>query len=590
MNSSRTDDKSKESEFDYYLKSGMSPNHVISALKAIGKDQKEIDSFIEKYDVSRKRIAKVIKKFVGKLEAKYDHIDEQRMIHYGMKFAEKYKFTQAEKDAFMNFIKNGDVNKPYVPYDEMQYTEMTKFLGMTQNSVHSFTVKATDQAPLNEIAKLYELTKPLHNAVRQNYIAYKSSAIQVMNARFSSEKYNPAIHIHPLIVALFLNKIPCLENRCLLTNIGRFTVHRTQQYFQSQGDRRYKYMNLSLNDILKNELQYDAAFIFEIAKDPNSLNYISDETPMKNLLNRFMVQIELWKNVLLMRRGQFFSKSMSFSQSKPDEISGLETVLSSYEWTYYDSPDMSLVNDEGTMLRKLLAVFSFRPTLTRISSLARSNDNVYSNISSLSRSTYIFTPIVNIKLPQNDGTVSSVSVDIEKSLSHSDWMIENKMLIPKNKQIIKSTDIIFFYVNRRYQSPFETEGNKFNYLVIPTPLTMTTLINNTIVNFPSSLSISSTTFDISSVIIANPPLTSNENLSSGCTAFIWKTPDVIPTVDNYVSNITAYSPILFNDEITSGDGTGSNKGPNYLQNVTNESETRNLMRKNGTIYVYVAKQ
>jgi hypothetical protein len=573
---SRTDDKSKESEFEYYLKSGMSPNHVISALKAIGKDQKEIDSFIEKYDVSRKRINKVIKKFVAKLESKYDHIDEQRLVHYGMKFAERYKFSQAEKDAFMNFIKNGDINKPYVPYDEMQYTEMTKFLGMTQNSVHTFAVKATDQAPLNEIAKLYELTKPLHNAVRQNYISYKSSSKQLLDATFNSEKMNPSICVHPLIVALFLNKIDCLEKRCLLSNIGRFTVHRTQQYFQSQGDRRYKYMNISLNDILKGELNYDAEFIFDIAKDPNSLNYISDETPMKNLLNRFTVQIELWKNVLLMRRGQFFSKSMSFSTSASDEIAGLETALSAYEWTYFDSPDLSLVNDEGSMLRKFLAVFSFRPTLTQISSLARSNDNTYSNISSLTRATYIYTPIVNIKLP-NANETSSESVDISKSLSHYDWMVENKMIVPKNKKIIQSKDLIFFYVNRRYQSPFESSGMKFNYVVVPTPLTMTTLINNTSVTYDEVLNIGNKDYKISSVVIANPPSSTSEQLSSGCSSFIYNN-DL--RVDSDPEKITCYSPSFFIN--------GSSKDT-ILQGVSDLLRCKTTLEQCGTIYVYTAE-
>ena len=421
----------------------MSPNHVISALKAAGKDQKEIDTFIEKYEQSRKRIAKVIKKFVSKIEAKYDHIDEQRLVHYGMKFADRYKFTQAEKDAFMNFIKNGDINKEYIPVDELQYTEMTKFLGMSQNSVHTFNVKATDQAPLNEIAKLYELTKPLHDAVRQSYLTYKNNSLG--GIKFNKDKMNPSIFIHPVVVALFLEKIDCLEKRCLLSNIGRFTVHRTQQYFQSQGDRRYKYMNLSLNNILKQELTCDAEFIFDIAKDPNSISYISEETPMKNLLNRFMVQIELWKNVVLMRRGQFFSKSLSFNITTTDDVSGLESVLSTYEWTYFDSPDMALVNDEGTMLRKLLAVFSLRPTLTQITTLASTGTTLgglaSSNSVSTSRATYIYTPIVNIKLPSKSQPLQSTT--LSKALKNYDWFIENKMIVPKNKEIIKSKEIIF---------------------------------------------------------------------------------------------------------------------------------------------------
>lgn len=526
-NSTRGDERHhKEGDFEFYLKSGLPAHQVVSMLRSMGKDQKEVDAFVEKYEASRKKIAHLIKKFAAKIEQRYGHLDTPELMKKGLKFASKHNFSPAEKEAFVRFVMKGDTESPYLPFQELGYTEMSKFMGFSSFPGQTMSVKATDHPALQEIARLYEMSKSVHTAIRSNLLVYRSCGPDAMDAKFDKDKHNASIFVHPLLVALFLSKIDALEKRMLASNIGRMVVMRTQAYFQSQDDRKMsaKYLNwnLSLNDLLPGELESDLQLAYDIARDPNSLNNFSNETPMTNLLKRFTIQIALWKNVLLLRQGKFFSKSESFSGD--DGILELQNVLASYDWTYFDSPDLYQVHDEGTMLRKLLAVFSLRPTFTQISAFVHRTGLGYSNIGAVSRATFVNTPVCNIKLPISAyGSRTHSPIRLTSALEQSDWFIENKMLVPKNKAVIHSRDVIFFYVNRRYQSPLANVDMGFRYLSLPGSLSNMTKINTTELAFGDSandlsVQIGNDTFNLVSVVVLNPLL--DGQLATGCSSIV----------------------------------------------------------------------
>jgi hypothetical protein len=520
MNTTRVseDKNSKEGEFEFYLKAGLPSTQVVAMLRAQGKDQKEIDAFMEKYEVSRKKIAKVVKRFVEKIEAKYGHLDIPELVKKGMKHATRHDFSPAERDAFIRFVMKGDTETPYLPFQELGYTEMSKFLGFSNTTGQTITVKATDHPALQEIAKLYEQNKLLHSGIRQNLVTYTSCDPNALISEYNKEKDNLNMFIHPLIVALFLPRIRAIERRMLYSNIGRFVVQRTQMYFQN-ADKRYMGWTLSLNDLIPGELEADLEFMYEIAKDPNSLDHFSDESPMSNLLKRFQVQIELWKNVLSLRQGQYYSRSENCVVGCDDGIMGLHKVLSSYNWTYFDSPDMYHVHDEGTLLRKLLAVFSFRPTFTQISSFAHRSGLGYSNLGAV-RATYVNTPICNLRLPSNlyGGAPAGTTIRLESALSNSGVFIENKMLVPKNTSVIHSRQVVFFYVNRRYQSPLANVDMGFRYMSVPGTMSALTNINTTPLEIPYDLTIGHDRFQLTSVVVLNPLI--EGQLATGCSSIV----------------------------------------------------------------------
>lgn len=594
MNSTRNaeekNSKDKSELFDFFLKAGLQPARVASTLRAQGWDNKDIDVFIEQLEVSRKRVSKMIKRFYEKIETKYGHLDVPDLMKKGMKHASKLGFTNAEKEAFKNFILNKNTEIQYVPFQEMNYSEMSKFLGFSEFAGQSLAINAVDQPALQEIARLYETSKLIHSGIRHNLVSYTSCDPNALLSSYDKDKHNISLYIHPLIVALFLTRIKVLEQRMLYTNIGRLVIQRSQMYFQKIDDKKInaKYLNwnLSLNDLIPGELEADMELMWDIAKDPNSLDHFSDETPMSNLLKRFSIQIELWKNVLALRQGKFYSNTSDYNDGSG--IMGLHKVLSSYSWTYFDSPDMYHVNDEGNLLRKLLAVFSFRPTLIQLSSFGQRGILGYSNLPAISKATFINSPICNIRLPTTilgTAQIGGPAISLQSALSKSEWYIENKMLVPKNTSIIHSRSIVFFYINRRYQSPLANVDMGFRYLSVPGTISGLTSINTAQVNVTSDIVIGNDRYDLTSVVVLNPLL--ENQLATGCSSMIVSKSTAIGTPDRYYYYNPLDASIMYpnvkgeyvrNDPITRiRDNSIMADSPGFY----------NMAREYGTILVYV---
>lgn len=590
MNSTRNaeDKNSKDGLLDIFLRSGQPVARVVATLKGQGWDQKEIDAFVEQLEASKKKISKMIKKFMEKVEQKYGHLDAPELVKKAMKHASKLGFTESEKEAVKNYVLNKNTDVQYVPFQELGYTEMSKFLGFSYDVGQQLTIGAADHPALQEIARLYETSKLVHSGIRHNLVSYTSCDPNALISSFDKDKDNLSLFVHPLIVALFLVRIKALERRMLYSNIGRLVVQRSQFYFQRIDDKKLnqKYLNwhLSANDFLPGELEADLEFMYDIAKDPNSLDHFSDDTPMSNLLKRFNVQIELWKNVLALRQGKYYSRSVDYSDD--NGIMGLHKVLSSYSWTYFDSPDLYHVNDEGNLLRRLLAVFSFRPTLTQLSSFAQRGLLGYSNLPAISRATFINIPVCNIRLPTTIiGTVpmSSAPVNLQSALSKSEWYIENKMLVPKNTSIIYSRSVVFFYINRRYQSPLANVDMGFRYLSLPGTISGLTSINTAELNVTPDITIGGDRFELTSVVVLNPLL--ENRLATGCSSMVvvHGTPDryyyynPLAAGTMYLNSSGAY---VRNDPVTRIRAWGSKSDPD-------SPGFNDMARKYGTILVYV---
>jgi len=563
-------------DISFFLRQGMSETDVASRLHQEKRPEKEIDTIVQKFKESKAKLHKLITEFSRKLETKYSGYDAATLIQKGLKHAEKNNLTVAEREAFINYIQGRDMHKPALPFQEMEHNEMTKFLGFSSMQGLTFDIKATDQSNLDQIEKMYAESIQLHNIVKSSIQAYTDCDPTALGGRYEARHHNVHMFVHPVIVALFVPKINVLEERMLLSNIGRMVVSRSAAFL-----RKYSQVGTT-----RKELEADFELTYDIARDPNSLNYFTEESPMSNLLKRYKVQLQLYTNVLSLRAGRYYSKSDNFNTN--DSITGLISILNSYDWTYFDSPDLHHISDEGTILRKLLAVFSLRPTLTQLSSFVNRTGMGYTNFG-VSQLTFIQTPIINVKLPVNlYGQGAMPPIRLEIATKQTDYFIENKMIVPKNKNVVHSKRIVFFYVNRRYQSVnFANTDLCFRYMSLPGTVSSVTSINETEVHFDEIVAIGHYRFQLRSVVIVNKILPF-QFASAGCSTILVNTPD--PTVGRQQNEYYFYNPIganikqrdqngnfIQNDVITALPHSSDNEDyPGFLQ----------MARKCGTIFVY----
>jgi hypothetical protein len=573
---------SMETDIAYFLMKNASTLEAETMLRATKKDEKEIVAFIEKYKAIRQKIKKLIQKFKGKIELKYGHLDKPEMIAKGLKFASKHNFTEIEQRAFINYVMNGDIGKSYLPYQEMENTDMARFLGFSSAPQYLFNIKDSDKIILEEIAKLYDSTQQIYHAVKQNIAIYTDCDPAAIVGKYRPDKHNLHSFIHPIIVALFLPKINVFEKRMLISNVGRMVVQRAAPYLRRYGDTQLTPL----------EREADMSLTCDIARDPNSLGYFGDnDSPISNLLKRFKIQIELYRNVLSLRKGEYYSKSDSFDIS--DSITGFITALKSYNWSWYDSPDLVNIHDEGTVMRKLLSVFSLRPTLVQITPVVGQSSMGFTNLG-VAGLAFVQTPIINVKLPASLTSAAPMApVKLSASLTDISWFIENKMLVTKNKSVIYSNKLAIFYANRRYQAMnFANLDIGCQYAQLPIISNGITHINETQLFFNKRERIGNSPkeFMIQSVVLLNK-VNGHEFAALGCSSIVVAEPN---TNGRTVTTYFHYNPVLAGSRIWN---PATNQ---YVQNdvitmIPENSVNPNIpsffetSRKLGTLFIYTSE-
>jgi hypothetical protein len=306
---------------------------------------------------------------------------------------------------------------------------------------------------------------------------------------------------------------------------------------------------------------------------------------------RFRIQVELWKNVLNLRQGRYYSLA---GYDADDGINGLLRVLSSYDWSYFDSPDMHHVHDEGAVLRKLLAVFSLRPTFAQVTTLSTRALLGSVNYNALQRTTFLNIPIVNVRLPTIFTQQNAQPMSLQRALEQTDFFIEHKTLVPKYRSVWFTRGLLFFYVNRRYQAVNITRFNlNCAYTSVPyQPYNVgQTDVNNTPVDFGYDMQIGNTPgssqLNLRSVVtIYRPPLA--KGVVGGSSAIV--IPD--PRSNRGPNENFFYNPLLAN-LIYEDDGAGyqTNDPVSLIARVDNRPNREcvdNLGQQYGTVFVYSA--
>jgi len=486
----------KEDDFEFYLKSGLSSSQVATMLELQKKDSKEIAAFIAKYEESRRKIAKMIRKFVEKISEKYGQLETAELIRKGIKFAVKNKFSEAEKVAFLRFVVRGDIDNVIQSPETSDYTEMSKFFGFSRIHGSVVDIKPQEIATLNEIVRLYETTRALHMAVKNQSMIYESCAPEVIHASYDKAKHNAYVYINPVIAMMFIPKIELFEKRMINLDIGRFIVSHAQQYLRKTISGSFERYD---PEIIRDEYM----FALEMANDPNALPFLTEESPIINLLKRYKIQIELWKNISNLRQGKIFS---SGDYDANDFISNFYKAMGEFEYAEVTSPDTVLVHDEASILRKILHVFAIRPTYTLYSPINNVSDGALRTMNVMSQQLLINTPMVTINLSLSSQDTAST---LESFLKQDNWIMERKSIVLKRREVAYSKDLVIFNINRKQQSTniakvIENKNKMDLTYQVTLPLTISSYadINTANITYSSTINVGKPLYEFVSAIVA----------------------------------------------------------------------------------------
>lgn len=582
--------ESSNNDFDYFITSDLPIEQVYNMLKLKNMSDSEIDSTIDRVKKDREIIKRAVRKFLGKVNSTYGHLDIPELIKKGMKHADKYGLSESAKKVFINHVMKGDIYNAHSYQNELMYSHMAKFLGF--DNVHGQMIKIApkDFSKLNELHMLYDSTKHIHADVKTQIFNYRDCAPEAITGTYDRNKHNVSVSIHPVVAALFLPKINYLERRMLYTNIARMVLSRGQAYLKNFNFH-------TMTNIAPGELDAEFELAHDIAQDPNALEYFKDDTPVDNILKRFRCQIELYQTVLNLRQGKYYSTGYA----ENDGIAGFLRVINSYDWTFFDSPDLFHVQDEGTILRKLLAVFSCRPTFTQLSSFSSRYGLGHTTVTNLAKTRFINIPIINIKLPIDLVGNQVHTISLARAMSQTDYFIEHKAVVPKNKSVIFSNQVAFFYANRRYPSVnFNSVNMSMRYMSMPISFINQTTINNTIVQYDNKFRIGRDWFDLRSVVFLQRPPINGVEVATGCSAAV--VVDQNSPTSTFSGSSTTY--IHYNPSIASIQYLDNNQPQGQSQYVANSPVSyidevsydpdrigfRTEAQERGTIFFYVKDQ
>ena len=504
-NTNQDENKSRDDTFSSYLK--MSYDQLYATLKAQKKSSDDIDRTIDKVKETKSKIERVVKKFRSKVEQKYGHLSEPELIRKGLSHAGKYGLNDTEKEVFVHQVLQGTNMDSFTYEGELRYSPMSRFLGLDNYAGQILNIQPKDQAKLNELVVLYNSTKHLFNDIKNQTYTYRDCAPEAITGKYNTEKHNVSIFIHPLLALLYLPQVEALERRTLRTNIARMVIQRAPMVANK----------VSLHEnVLPGELEGEFELAFAVAHDPNSINQFSNESPISNLTKRFKCQVELWKSVLNLRQGRYYSTGYD----ENDGITGFVKTLSTYDWTHFDGPDNMNIQDEGNLLKKFLSVFSIRPSFTQISSYVQRVSMGYTNVSGLARTTFVNLPVINIRLPTSVTGNNNSVVHLDNALQQTDLFIENKVLVPKNKSVIYSQDMIFFYADRKFRTVnFANVNMGFRNIALAPSFIGATTLNQTQLLFADRPRIGREMFKLRGVLVLQTPPT-GADIVTGCSASI----------------------------------------------------------------------
>ena len=459
------------------------------------------DIFIKKHSI----VVKSAKKFTEAFRKRYSSSDMpfHLILSKARTHAKKHNITEAMFAEFQRMYERELAgtekgNEVIVPV-----TNFMKILGNVSSQIEGeFTIGDGDYENLQNIITEYSKSKQLHARTLLQGLLYNDlDRTTALSGIIDRSIHNPIKHVHPVIAAMFLPKIDLLESHFLQSNIGNIVCSRYNQ------------------EPLKTSQDYE--LFYSMITDPNDV-VCNNNTPIGDLLNRFRMQQSLWNSVLHLRNGQYYNTFNEFISS-----------IDKCKLNKYDTPDFIYSRHDGTILKRLLSAFSFRPTVvatlpySQVFSMNPYAQNIRPCITSI--------PMINIRLNgyQINKNVNQ-PIKLSSCLSQRQTFIEDNKLVNRILDVIYSREVLIFYIDRR--SHILEFDSPFNIGRLPSAIGGFERINKNSIDIECSITIKpnttrSDTFCLRSVVIAEMQTVPGDNnkpdsIVVGSSTFLYDYPEV----------------------------------------------------------------
>jgi hypothetical protein len=444
---------------------------LINKLKSRLGDDDLVNRIQQRYVEIHTSIVKKARKFARLIRDKYG--DSRFPFHILLEKAHMFKVKHGlTNDEFAEFqrIYEQELVGLQSPEVFAYANNMMKLLGTAQSN-GGFTSKLNDQdyKYLQEILKLSATSKVLHSQVFLQSVQYNDCAFQALTGKYDRTKDNPLEHVHPVIAALFLPKIEELEHHFILANMSNIVKARFN---------KEPIANLP-----------DAKLFHALISDPNDI-VCDSRSSVLDLLNRCNLQQQLWNCVLNLRNGQYYGAGFR------DFISGVDMC----KLNKYDNPDLVYGRYDGTVVKRLLSSFSFRPTMLASSTINPNNFSTNPYTQNM-RPVVSAVPMINLRLAPNINNNNAV-VNLSDALQQDQVLVENGMIVSKQTSLLFSNDVLFFYVDRRANSIRLEELKPYNIGKMPVSISGFERLNDQEVEFKEELTIQTDLYKLRSVVLS----------------------------------------------------------------------------------------
>ena len=484
-------------------------------------------------------ISKRAKKFAYLIREKYGN--RQYPFHYLLEKARLFKAKHnLTEDEFAEFQRIYEQELIGTNSEEVFHpiTNMNKALGTVSLDMHPSTLKLdeTDYKYLQEIIKHHAMTKPLHAQVTLQSMQYTDCDFEATSGIFDrSRGDNPLVHIHPVVAALFFPKFNIIEKFFLHANIaGIVTARYNNAPFVSSSDY---------------ELFYN------LTTDPNDI-VCDNRSSVLDLLNRARVQEQLWNSVLNLRNGNYFASSIR------DFISSIDIC----KLNKNDNPDLIYARFDGTVLKRLVSVFSFRPTFISVMPSLQNNTTLNPYFNPI-RPVVSSIPMINFRIPYNP----EQTIDLAEFRSQSQLFLINGVLSTRSTNVHYSREVLIFYIDRRSHTIRFNANPLFSINRLPLSISGFERINTTAITVPEQIPLDTSTYYLRSAVVAETSkITPETDTVIGSSTIIYRKLSTPLGIGN--REVFKYSPLNVIHKQMPGTDRPNRVDPRIEQALTNAQD------------------